>query len=57
MEDIRIVCPCCRKLIFLVDPETDGNTIIKIKCKICRSVIAVQIKNKEISTERLDQCS
>ena len=50
-EEIHVACPCCRnKRLFDADPDTEG--IIKIKCPICRSVVAVSF-HKKIRTERI----
>lgn len=51
-EEIHVACPCCRnKRLFDEDPDTEG--IIKIKCPICRSVVAVSFHKKKIRTERI----
>ena len=51
-EEIHVACPCCRnKRLFDADPDTEG--VIKIKCPICRSVVAVSFHKKKIRTERI----
>lgn len=51
-EEIHVACPCCRnKRLFDADPNTEG--IIKIKCPICKSVVAVSFHLKKIRTERI----
>lgn len=51
-KEISIACPCCRnKRLFDAEPDTEG--IIKIKCPICRSVVAVSFHKKKIRTERI----
>jgi len=52
VEEIHIGCPCCKnKRLFDADPATEG--IIKIKCPICKAVIAVSFHRKKIRTERI----
>ena len=51
-EEIHVACPCCKnKRLFDAGPDTEG--IIKIKCPICRGVIAVSFHKKIIRTERI----
>lgn len=51
-REVPVACPCCKnKRLFDADPTTEG--IIKIKCPICKSVIAVSFHQKNISTERI----
>ena len=53
-NEVPIACPCCRnKRLFDADPDmTEG--IIKIKCPICRSVIAVSFHKKtKFRTEQI----
>ena len=39
-DEVHVACPCCKnKRLFDADPMTEW--IIKIKCPICKSVIAV----------------
>lgn len=55
--EVHVACPCCKnKRLFDADPMTEG--IIKIKCPICKSVIAVSFHHKNIRTERIAvQCN
>ena len=51
-EEVKVACPCCKnKRLFDADPDTEG--IIKIKCPICRCVVAVSFHHKKIRTERI----
>ena len=51
-DEVHVACPCCKnKRLFDADPMTEG--IIKIKCPICKSVIAVSFHHKNIRTERI----
>lgn len=51
-NEVHVACPCCKnKRLFDADPMTEG--IIKIKCHICKSVIAFSFHNKSICTERI----
>ena len=51
-EEVHVACPCCKnKRLFDADPETEG--IIKIKCPICKAVVAVSFHKKTIRTERI----
>ena len=51
---IHVGCPCCRnKRLFDLEPESYGNIVIGIKCPICRAVVAVTIKNRELRTEQI----
>lgn len=51
-KEIHVSCSCCRnKRLFDADLKTEG--IIKIKCPICKGVIAVSFHRKEIRTERI----
>ena len=53
-KEIHIGCPCCKnKRLFDADPDTEG--VIKIKCPICKAVIAVSFHHKKIHTERTEQ--
>ena len=46
MQEVHVACPCCKnKRLFDADPEAVEG-IIKIKCPICRSVIAVSFHKK-----------
>ena len=50
-EEVHVACPCCKnKRLFDADPNTEG--IIKIKCPVCRCVVAVSFHHKRIRTER-----
>lgn len=53
MQEVHVACPCCKnKRLFDADPrKVEG--IIKIKCPICKSVIAVIFKSQNIRTERI----
>lgn len=51
-DEIHVACPCCKnRRLFDADPNTEG--IIKIKCPVCRGVIAVSFHHKKIRTERI----
>lgn len=51
-DEVHVACPCCKnKRLFDADPMTEG--IIKIKCPICKSVIAVSFHHKNIRIERI----
>ena len=53
MQEVHVACPCCKnKRLFDADPETVEG-IIKIKCPICKSVIAVSFHRKKVRTERI----
>lgn len=46
MQEVHVACPCCKnKRLFDADPEAVEG-IIKIKCPICKSVIAVSSTEK-----------
>lgn len=52
IDEVHVACPCCKnKRLFDADPTTEG--IIKIKCPICKAVIAVSFHHKDIRTERI----
>ena len=52
-EWVHIACPCCKnKRLFDADPEAVEG-IIRIKCPICKSVIAVSFHRKKVRTERI----
>ena len=41
MQEVHVACPCCKnKRLFDADP-TAVEGIIKIKCPICKAVVAV----------------
>ena len=51
-EEVHVACPCCKnKRLFDADAETEG--IIKIKCPICKAVVAVSFHKKTIRTEQI----
>lgn len=51
-KEIQIGCPCCKnRRLFDANPNTEG--IIKIKCPICKGVIAVSFHSKNVRTERI----
>lgn len=55
MEDIQIMCPCCNKRLADIDPKITGNSIVKLKCGRCKSVIALSIHRKGIDTDQLSE--
>ena len=57
MQEVHVACPCCKnKRLFDADPDTEG--IIKIKCPICRAVIAVSfIRRKFVLSESVHEKS
>ena len=53
MQEVHVACPCCKnKRLFDANLE-QGEGTIKIKCLICRAVIAVSFHQKKIRTERI----
>ena len=47
MHEVHVACPCCKnKRLFDADPE-ETIGIIKIKCPLCKSVIAVSFVIRE----------
>lgn len=51
-EEVRVHCPCCNnRRLFDADPNTEG--IIKIKCPVCKAVVAVSFHAKRIRTEQI----
>lgn len=53
MQEVHVACPCCKnKRLFDADPKAVEG-IIKIKCPICKSVIAVSFHKKKVRTERI----
>ena len=50
MQEVHVACPCCKNK--RADPEAVEG-IIKIKCPICKSVIAVSFHKKKVRTERI----
>lgn len=52
IDEVHVACPCCKnKRLFDADLTTEG--IIKIKCPICKVVIAVSFHHKNIRTEQI----
>lgn len=53
MQEMHVACPCCKnKRLFDANlEETVG--IIKIKCPLCKSVIAVSFRNQKVRNERI----
>lgn len=50
-ELVRVSCPCCKnKRLFDADPATSG--IISIKCPICKAVVCVTFKNREVTANK-----
>ena len=53
-QDIHVACPFCKnKRLFDANPDFDFNGIIKIKCPVCRNVVAVTFHLKKIRTEQI----
>ena len=52
-NEVHVACPCCKnRRLFDADPSrTEG--VIKIKCPICKGVIAVSFHLKQIRTEQI----
>lgn len=51
-NEIHVSCPCCKnKRLFDVDPKTEG--CIKIKCPVCKEIVAIVFHNRDIRTERI----
>lgn len=51
-NEIHVSCPCCKnKRLFDVDPKTEG--CIKIKCSVCKEIVAIVFHNRDIRTERI----
>lgn len=51
-NEVHVACPCCKnRRLFDADPNTEG--IIKIKCPMCKGVIAVSFHLKQIRTEQI----
>ena len=46
MEDIRVTCPCCNKRLLDVEADMKGDNIIKIKCGVCKCLVAVSLHNQ-----------
>ena len=53
MQEVHVACPCCKnKRLFDADPAgVEG--IIKIKCPVCKVVVAVSCHAKRIRTEQI----
>lgn len=48
----KIACPCCKnKRLFDADIESMVG-IIKIKCPICKGVVAVSFHEKKVDVEK-----
>ena len=53
-QEVQVACPCCKnKRLLDADPETVEG-IIKIKCPVCKSVIAVSFHKKKVHAERIE---
>ena len=53
MQEVHVACPCCKnKRLFDADPAAVEG-IIKIKCPICKAVVAVSFHQKKVRTERI----
>ena len=53
MQEMHVACPCCKnKRLFDANPLSVVGTI-KIKCPVCKSVIAVNFLQKRVRTERI----
>nr|WP_297708198.1 hypothetical protein [uncultured Butyrivibrio sp.] len=53
MHEVHVACPCCKnKRLFDADP-TAVEGIIKIKCPICKAVIAVSFHHRSVRTEQI----
>ena len=53
MQEMHVACPCCKNnRLFDANPEETVG-IIKIKCPLCKSVIAVSFRNQKVRTERI----
>ena len=45
-KPIEVKCPCCGLRLFDLEPGSQmGNEVIKIKCRRCRGVAAIKLKN------------
>lgn len=52
-KEVYIACPCCKnRRLFDADSSTTEG-IIKIKCPMCKGVIAVSFHLKQIRTEQI----
>ena len=53
MQEVHVACPCCKnRRLFDADPEK-VECIIKIKCPICKAVVAVSFHLKKVRTEQI----
>lgn len=53
VQEVYVVCPCCKnKQLFDADSSAVEG-IIKIKCPICKAVIAVSFHQKKVRTEQI----
>lgn len=53
MQEMHVACLCCKnKRLFDADSE-ETIGIIKIKCSLCKFVIAVSFRNQRVRTERI----
>lgn len=53
MQEVHMACPCCKnKRLFDADSE-ETIGIIKIKCTLCKSVIAVSFRKQRVRTVRI----
>jgi uncharacterized protein YbaR (Trm112 family) len=52
-NEVHVACPCCKnRRLFDADPSTTEG-VIKIKCPMCKGVIAVSFHMKQIRTEQI----
>lgn len=53
MQEVHVACPCCKnKRLFDADPSAVEG-IIKIKCPVCKAVVAVSFHQRKVRTERI----
>ena len=53
VQEVHVACPCCKnRRLFDADPSAVEG-IIKIKCPICKGVVAVSFHEKIVRTERI----
>lgn len=55
VEDIRVTCPCCNKRLLDVEANMKGDNIIKIKCGVCKCLVAVSLHNQRIETKQTSE--
>ena len=48
-----IRCPVCQQRIMDINRVEYDGLVITTKCHRCRTVLAVTIKNKKVSTEQI----